>query len=65
MATEIKCAGCRKHMCTLRDAKVRIGMVVYCKECDARNKHLLELARSTAASDYGMPDFMRGLFGGN
>ncbi len=63
MATEIECAGCRKHMGTLRDAKVRNGMVVYCQECDTRNKRLLLLAQATATHKDGMPDFMRGLFG--
>lgn len=63
METDIECAGCRKYMGTLRDAKVRNGMVVYCQECDARNKRLLFLAQATADPKNGMPDFMRGLFG--
>ena len=60
-AKELNCAGCEKHMATLRDAKVRNGIVVYCERCDKKMQHLLKL--SVPAGKY-MPDFMRGLFGG-
>jgi len=49
-------------MATVRDAKIRDGMVVYCKVCDVRNKRLLASGRDGASRD--VPDFMRGLFGG-
>ena len=62
MATkELNCAGCKKNMATLRDAKVRNGMIVYCEHCNDKMKHMLKLA--VPAGKY-MPDFMRGLFGG-
>lgn len=52
---ELKCNGCDKHMAILRDAKVRKGMVVYCKECNEE--------RMARPSDrYDIPDFMRSLF---
>ncbi len=49
------CARCGKHMATLRDAKVRNGMVVYCRECDPR------LHRPETGS---MPEFMKEFFEG-
>lgn len=51
----LRCASCQKHMATLRDAKVRIGMVVYCRECDPRHKR---------AGNNSMPPFMREFFWG-
>lgn len=54
----LTCAGCDKHMATLRDAKVRNGMVVYCSECN-RKLHIL----SARAVDNTIPDFLSGLMG--
>lgn len=64
MTQELHCAGCGKPMATLRDARVRNGMVVYCAECNAAMQRLVRMA--TAASDpmRGAPDFMRDLFRG-
>ena len=61
MDRELYCATCGKHMATVRDARIRDGMVVYCRDCDVRNK-LLASGRDGASRD--VPDFMRGLFGG-
>ena len=49
-------------MATLRDAKVRTGMVVYCRECDARNKMRLRMAHTEQPYPHDVQDFMRGLF---
>jgi hypothetical protein len=62
MSQDLKCGGCGKHMATLRDAKVRNGMVVYCQQCDTINKRLQALAGCSASSKASVPDFMRGLF---
>ena len=62
MDRELYCAGCGKHMATVRDARIRDGMVVYCRDCDGRNKRLLYGAMASTSRD--VPDFMRGLFGG-
>ena len=65
MSQEIECKCCGKHMGTLRDAKIRNGMVVYCQECDERAQRMLRMAaRAGAGQKYDVPDFMRGLFGG-
>lgn len=64
MTQEIHCATCHKPMATLRDARVRNGMVVYCAEYNAAMQRLVRLA--TAASDpmRGAPDFLCDLFKG-
>lgn len=51
----LECAKCGKHMATLRDANVRIGMVVYCAACNSALKP--EKQKST-----DVPDFLNGLF---
>jgi len=35
MSQELYCQKCHKHMATLRDARVRNGMVVLCSQCAA------------------------------
>lgn len=65
MSQEIACKCCHKHMGTLRDAKIRKGMAVYCRECDERMQRMLKIATAAGAGKkYDVPDFMRGLFGG-
>ena len=68
MSQEIECKCCGKHMGTLRDAKIRKGMVVYCQECDERTQRMLRIAAMTGSvgegKKYDVPDFMRGFFGG-
>jgi len=46
-------------MATLRDANVRTGMVVYCKECDYKVKSLLSKHDKPKAD---MPEFFKGIF---
>jgi hypothetical protein len=48
-------------MATLRDARVRVGMIVYCAPCDTLIQHSITKKRQ-AESD--VPDFLSGLFGG-
>ena len=61
MEIKLECKCCGKHMAILRDAKVRKGMAVYCAECDTIIDKLL--SRKERDESYGVPDFMRGLFG--
>jgi len=68
MAQELRCAGCNKYCGEVRDAKLRNGLVVYCKECDDANKLTLQLLR--ASKDKSSPysddtmNVMDALFGG-
>jgi len=59
MTTELNCQLCKRHMATLRDANVRNGMVVYCKECDYKVKSLLSKHDKPKAE---MPDFFSRIF---
>ena len=63
MTTELSCQLCKKYMATLRDAKVRAGMAVYCKPCNDVIKYLLNNNRNKSHSA-DMPDFLKGIFGG-
>lgn len=59
---KLTCKCCGKDMGEIRDARLRLGMVVYCATCDAVIERLLN--RKEQEAEYGgMPDFMRGLFG--
>lgn len=58
MSQELKCARCGKHMGTLRDAKIRTGMVVYCAICDKEN----QVKRASEPRSPDIPDFLKGLF---
>lgn len=53
MSTNLYCQSCGKHLATLRDAKVRNGMVVYCGQCNDR------LHPRPAE----MPEFFKKIFG--
>jgi RNase P subunit RPR2 len=61
MSATLECKKCGKHMATLRDARVRVGMIVYCAPCDTLIQHSITKKRQ-AESD--VPDFLSGLFGG-
>lgn len=52
------CANCKKDTGLLRDARIRTGMVVYCKECDEKIQRLLSPGKQTSEP----PDFLKGLF---
>lgn len=60
--TELHCDHCGKYMATLRDAKVRSGMAVYCKPCNDVIKSLLNQNRNKSQS-IEMPDFLKDIFG--
>jgi hypothetical protein len=64
MTIELCCSDCGKHMATLRDAKVRDGIVVYCRECDERNKMRLRIANTEQPYPHDVLDFLRGFFRG-
>jgi len=65
MTTELHCEHCDKYMATLRDAKVRAGMAVYCKPCNDIIKSMLNQNRNRNKShSSGMPDFLKDIFGG-
>lgn len=53
MARELKCHTCGKLMATLRDANVRVGMVVFCQPCHEK---------LFVKKDIDMPDFIADLF---
>jgi hypothetical protein len=57
MSRQLDCRRCEKPMATLRDAKVRRGIVVYCEECDREIQALL----SPKITD--IPEFLRGFMG--
>lgn len=42
MSRQLDCRRCEKPMATLRDAKVRRGIVVYCEDCDREIQALLD-----------------------
>lgn len=54
----LTCAGCDKHMATLRDAKVRTGMVVYCSACNRKIELLLKTDLMNRMDRSHIPDFM-------
>lgn len=56
MSKFLNCERCGKHMAELRDAKVRNGMVVYCKECNFMVNAVLKKIRKDAE----IPDFLKG-----
>lgn len=58
----LTCAHCHKDMGILRDARVRKGMVVYCRECDEVMRQVLRLAKRPATPSPDVPDFFKGLF---
>lgn len=63
----LTCAGCDKHMATLRDAKVRTGMVVYCSECNRKlelcmKRELISRMKNQVDESF-IPDFLRGFMG--
>jgi len=52
-------------MATLRDARVRAGMAVYCKPCNDIIKSMLNQNRNRNKSHSSeMPDFLKDIFGG-
>lgn len=51
-------------MGVLRDAKVRVGMVVYCMVCDSGIQEALAQARNRKTEEAVMPDFLKDMFGG-
>lgn len=60
MSLKLNCNSCKKHMATLRDASVRVGMVVYCEKCDKGSSDW-----DAQGSSYCPPEFISTLFGGN
>lgn len=59
---KLNCAKCNKDMGVLRDARIRTGMVVYCRECDALvQQAFMQLAKNLEGRTE-MPDFLKGLF---
>lgn len=58
----LTCAHCNKDMGILRDAKVRKGMVIYCRECNELIRQVLRLGKRPTANSPDVPDFLKGLF---
>lgn len=58
----LTCAHCHKDMGILRDARVRKGMVVYCRECDELMQQVLRLAKRPPDYSPDLPDCLKGLF---
>lgn len=56
--TDLYCQSCKTHMATLRDAKVRNDIVVYCAPCAAK------LRPKPKPEAIEMPEFFKGIFGG-
>lgn len=52
------CANCKKDMGILRDARIRIGMVMYCRECNQKIERLFSIGKQATEP----PDFLKGLF---
>ena len=53
MSQKIHCKHCNKFMGELRDASIRNGMVVYCKECDSAIQLQLVGKSKSVPSDFG------------
>lgn len=51
---KLTCDHCKKDMGEVRDGRMRNGMVVYCKQCNALIKRMF--------GKNDMPDFLKGLF---
>lgn len=60
---DLVCNGCGKDMGTLRDAKIRNGMVVYCSLCDEQIQLMKAQHSPHNNSKHDIPDFMRSIFG--
>lgn len=59
MTQNLFCKQCDKNMGILRDAKIRDGMCVYCKECDGKIQSLMAIYKNRT---HDVPEFFKGMF---
>ncbi len=62
MVRIIRCESCEKHMGEIRDASLRLGMVVLCSQCNTARKIVMQSKESDKSnSSYDSSDIFGGI----